>query len=69
MSKQPIHDELPDPDTATVEELCRPLSATLTTRRTAYFGVADAVQSRAGEVGGMVQRINRMRKRRGKHGE
>ncbi len=56
------HDELHDPDTATVEELCRPISADVTTRRNQYFGYEDAPQSKAGKSAGMAHRMNQMRR-------
>ncbi len=56
------HHKLPDAETATVEELCRPISADVTVRSSQHFG---AQRSEAGAIGAMTARIN---KRRGKHG-
>ena len=53
-----IHNTLPDDLTATIEELCRPISADVITRDHHYFGLASAQQSEAGRVGAMTLRMN-----------
>ena len=53
-----IHNTLPDDKTATIEELCRPISADVITRDHHYFGLASAQQSEAGRVGAMTLRMN-----------
>ena len=53
-----IHNILPDDETATIEELCRPISADVQTRGNHFFGMTSGQQSEAGRVGAMTIRMN-----------